>query len=212
MDPLKKNFVIRNMNRGDICKVVSLHMKYRPVEEAFLSRFGPEFVTDFMTAHYESELGGCFVMELDGEVIGYLTCTSDHTNLSRRILTRIGWRFIPKFLLGRYKITYGSLFETIKMSVFSISYSTKSRFNNLTIQAGFTELVIAEDFQGRGLGARMMETGFKFFKSKGIKRIQSPIYSKNEPSYRLHEKLGFNKFAEIKTPTHRMIIFVKEIR
>ena len=211
MNYSNREFMIRNMNRGDICRVVSLHMKYRPVEEAFLSRFGPEFITDFMIAHYESEPEGCFVIESDNELIGYLTCTSNHANLSKKVLTRIGCRFIPKFLLGQYKLTYGSLVETIKMGIFSISYSTKSKFNNLTIRAGFTELVIAKEFQGCGLGTKMMETGLKFFKSKGIKRIQSPIYSKNEPSYRLHEKLGFIKFTEIKTPTHRMIIFVKEI-
>lgn len=55
---------------------------------------------------------------------------------------------------------------------------------------------IHEDFKGKGIGKALYELLFRLLKLQGFRNVYAGITLPNEASVRIHEKCGFEKFAE----------------
>ncbi len=53
------------------------------------------------------------------------------------------------------------------------------------------ELVVDPEFQGLGLGKRLMERAFEFLRHRGFSRVALWVGEKNETAKKFYEKLGF---------------------
>ncbi len=54
---------------------------------------------------------------------------------------------------------------------------------------------IKKEFRNKGIGTKLIKHLIDFLKKKKVKEIESYAYTKNKPSLRVHEKLGFKKEA-----------------
>ena len=55
---------------------------------------------------------------------------------------------------------------------------------------------IHDDFKGRRMGAELYDVLFRILRLQGFRNVYAGITIPNEPSEKLHQKLGFEKFAE----------------
>jgi L-amino acid N-acyltransferase YncA len=55
---------------------------------------------------------------------------------------------------------------------------------------------IHEQFKGKGIGKKLYQLLFQLLKLQGFRTVYAVITLPNEPSTNLHEKCGFEKFAE----------------
>lgn len=61
----------------------------------------------------------------------------------------------------------------------------------------FTDLIIADDFLGRGYGNRAVDAIIRKFKAEGLRdRIEIQVHNSNQIAKRIYEKHGFVKTGE----------------
>jgi ribosomal protein S18 acetylase RimI-like enzyme len=57
---------------------------------------------------------------------------------------------------------------------------------------------IRDDFQGKGIGSKLMDNLIKLARKEGLKRIRLTVLADNYRAIRLYEKSGFKKIRYIK--------------
>ena len=64
-----------------------------------------------------------------------------------------------------------------------------------TVQLGtINNLFVLEEYRGKGIGKKLMETMMDAFKEKGINNFELYALNNNENALKLYEKLGFRKY------------------
>ena len=57
-------------------------------------------------------------------------------------------------------------------------------------------LGVADDFQGRGLGSRLMDSVMKAARERGLKKVLLTVVQYNQVAWKMYEKRGFVKYGE----------------
>ena len=60
--------------------------------------------------------------------------------------------------------------------------------------AHIPQIAVAREFQGRGLGAAMMDAAFKRLAEEGYREVSLTVTDVNSGAVRLYERLGFETF------------------
>ena len=64
-----------------------------------------------------------------------------------------------------------------------------------TVQLGtINNLFVLEEYRGKGIGKKLMETMMDAFKEKGINNFELYALNNNENALKFYEKLGFRKY------------------
>ena len=64
-----------------------------------------------------------------------------------------------------------------------------------TVQLGtINNLFVLEEYRGKGIGKKLMETMMDAFKEKGINNFELYALNNNEDALKFYEKLGFRKY------------------
>jgi L-amino acid N-acyltransferase YncA len=74
-----------------------------------------------------------------------------------------------------------------------IGWAALSPVSGCCVYGGVAEesVYVAESARGRGVGRRLLEDVIRRSEAAGIWTIQTGIFPENEPSLRLHERVGF---------------------
>lgn len=65
-----------------------------------------------------------------------------------------------------------------------------------TLVAKLDDVTIRDDWQGRGVGAAMLNSLSKYLKAHGCTRIDSACHRSNDGAWRFYERLGFRPLDE----------------
>jgi L-amino acid N-acyltransferase YncA len=108
------------------------------------------------------------------------TCDEDEQTLEERT----SW--FQQFN-DRYPIFVGEVSGQVAAYGCLFKYSPKSGYRFATENS----LYVHDDFQGKGLGRKMLVHLIEAAKANGLKYIEARIFSHNKKSLALHESLGF---------------------
>jgi len=64
------------------------------------------------------------------------------------------------------------------------------KFKKLRGNAYLT-IAVKEEYRGKGIGTLLMDTGERYAKDRGVRRIELEVFGKNEVAIKLYEKRGY---------------------
>src|SRR5436190_10987779 len=180
---------IRDATSADLAAMARIHA--RSGTPGLLTDLGESFLRDtYYAGLLASPLGRASVIEVDGNVAGFVTYSSDSGRLFGEIFRpRLGSALIalarasarrPRVLID--------FFETVR--------SVDRPETGSAIPAETVSLEVDPAFQGLGLGFLLFQTAVTKLQAAGSNRIKSRILSCNRAVERLHPPLGFVKASD----------------
>lgn len=149
-----------------------------------------EIVADFVTLYFtDYEPESCFVAEVNGRVIGYLTGATNITRLKSIFITKVAPKLGMKFLLG------GTIFR--KENLAFVSHWLLSFLKGEFKGQDFSKLYPAslhinlkKDFRGLGIGSRLIVAYLDYLVKKDIPGVH--LGTMSDKAGEFFEKAGFN--------------------
>ncbi len=155
-----------------------------------LSDLGEAFLRDvFYAGLLASPVGKALVMEIGGNVVGFVTYSPDSTRLFREIFRcRIGSTLLA---LARASLRKPRVSVDFAQTVFTVDKTGEGS----GIPAESVSLEIAPAFQGFGLGFLLLQLAVSELRAAGATRIKARILADNVAVERLYPPLGFRRGA-----------------
>lgn len=170
-----------------------------PVEAIFEDR--RLFIDIFMrpyTVHYAA---ACWIAEMDGQVIGYLTgCldTDSYTPVFRRALLRAAERT----LRGRYRLGPRTVRAGIGFVCEQISRRARPDF---TAYPAHLHINLIASYRGQGIGRQLMQAYLDQCRAAGIPGVHLSTTDQHTAAVHLYQKLGFTILHRHRSPYQSMV-------
>ncbi len=169
-----------------------------PVEEMMDDR--RLFIDAFVRVYTESYPHTCWVAEVDGEVVGYLTgCmdTKEQEKLTRRQLMRV----VANALRLRYRLGI----KTLKASLgFLLEVPVRPR-PELDRYPAHLHINVADGHRGRGLGKGLLSAFIEQCREAGLPGIHLSTSEMNTIAVPLYRKMGFKLLRQHISPFFTLV-------
>ena len=166
---------IRPAKPQDIVQI--RHICIETADESLRKNETAKRITALLFAQYyiEHETKNCFVLEADGEVVGYILCSTDIKRFSKAYRSDIFKE------VASLSILWGvaCLFIPLKYVMLQKKYPAHLHID------------ILKEYQSAGYGSELMQTLFAHLKKQNIKGLCLSCNAKNEKALRFYRKFGF---------------------
>jgi [ribosomal protein S18]-alanine N-acetyltransferase len=155
-------------------------------------------LADFVGLAYRAEPGAFLVAREAGRetVVGYTIATRDFPRLWQRAFLRGWWlTLVIRWIRGCYGLSLRTVSRVLRNKFFFLSHSRKGSKEKAgeAGKARILSLAVDPDYQGGGIGGRLLEEGFRVLKAAGQSRVSLEVRLDNERAYRLYTAKGFQK-------------------
>lgn len=148
-----------------------------------------------------------FVAEVQERVVGYIFAP---TNIKRLWLAALGEFFSLRWLLltimGDLRISFGAL-RILLANKFSFISSAKNQFQ---VNARILSLAVLPEFQGSGIGRKLVIKGLKYLSSMNVTEIRLEVRPENVAAVNLYASLGFNIVSNTWDSQGEWLIMIRE--
>jgi ribosomal protein S18 acetylase RimI-like enzyme len=147
----------------------------------------------FLAPYLDHDPQSCFVAEADGEPVGYILGSHDHTGLARSNWSRVYLPAVLNIIRGRYRIRW-----------MTIRYGLAAIFNTFPpVPRGRypadLHINILSRIRGRGVGRRLLEAYQNHLIRSGIRGVYLHTTDRNPFACQLYEKMGYSLLGTRKT-------------
>jgi ribosomal protein S18 acetylase RimI-like enzyme len=169
--------------------IAGLHI--RGINTGFISSLGIDFVTALYEAIAKSTSSFGYAVEDNNKVLGFVTFTTNLSNLYKSIIAKKGWRFAlllagKMFSLDKIKKVFETLF-----------YPSRIKSKMDVPSAELLSIAINPETCRRGLGTQLVKKGFEYCQKMGLDRVKVLVAADNEPANKLYLKCGFKLVGQI---------------
>jgi ribosomal protein S18 acetylase RimI-like enzyme len=154
------------------------------------------FIDIFMrpyTTHYPDT---CWVAEVDGDVVGYLTgCldTAHHAAMFRQAVLRAARRA----LLLHYRLGW----RTVRAGIgFAREMLARPPSPDLAAYPAHLHINVAASQRGQGLGRRLMDTYLDYCRAQHVPGVHLSTSERNHAALHLYRRLGFELLHRYRSP------------
>lgn len=170
---------IREITQKDVERVKYICKETVPHKENF-DETSLEIISNTYASYYvREESETCFGLEDDGELVGYIICSTSVKNFKKN--------FREKDLQVIKKLNKASYFENwfipFPYEVFRYTYPAHLHINLL------------DDYQGKGYGTKLLETLFEALRKRNVKGVMLLASAENEGAIRFYQRNGFKKIV-----------------
>jgi GNAT superfamily N-acetyltransferase len=140
----------------------------------------------------------CWVAEIDGEVIGYLTGCPDTASFTPRLHDALR-AAAGRTLRGRYRIRWRTLRAGI---AFVRELQRRPAMPTLRDYPAHLHLNLAAPYRGQGTGRRLMQAYLDQCRAAGLPGVHLTTSDQNRVALRLYAALGFQVLYCYSSPWH----------
>ena len=163
-------------------------------------------LADLFALARSAEPGSLLVAEAEGRVAGYVLAPAHTGRLQRAIFWRGSWlRLAGHWLAGRYGPRWRVLRLTLAGKLAFLRFSR--RFE--ACEARILSLAVHPDFQGRGLGRRLLEAGLAHLRAEGAPCVRLEVRPDNAPARCLYEQHGFQALGTYEDPQGPWLVMLQ---
>lgn len=190
--------LIRGMSFSDATVVARLH--HDRIGFGFLSSLGLGFLSTLYTGILTSGFGSCWVAELEGEVVGFVTATKDVSRLYKVVLKENRWRLILALLpsLASPRVWQYAL-ETLR-------YPSRQKHVQLP-PAEILSIVVGDRCAGGGIGRRLIDRALEHLWSQGVTDTKVAVAA-NLPANGFYRATGWELAGAMQNHGHLMNLYV----
>lgn len=156
---------MQKLQRSDIARVVMLHENELT---GFLSKLGKRFLTLFYRTSLSIPEMCTFVKKVDGNIVGFVTVTTETNGLYKRIFFQRPIHFV--WILLHHLLTHP--FDIA--SFFSLLHYPG--FSNTIPE--LLSLAVDRRFQRKGIGRELFEAGSEWFRRKNAQVFRISLYDR----------------------------------
>jgi GNAT superfamily N-acetyltransferase len=168
-----------------------------------LSDLGEGFLRDiFYGGLLASSLGNALVMEIDGNVAGFVTYSPDSGRLFSEIFRRRLGR--TSLALARASVRKPRVLLDFAQTVFAVGKAGEG----WDILPESVSLEIAPAYQGFGLGFVLLQAAVTSLRAAGATRIKARILADNRAVERLYPPLGFRRGPSFRLHGREWVLMV----
>jgi GNAT superfamily N-acetyltransferase len=164
---------------------------------------GEAFLRDvFYAGLLASSVGKALVIEIGGNVVGFVTYSPDSGRLFGEIFRRrMGSTLLA---LARASLHKPRVSVDFAQTVFTVDRTGEGS----DIQAESVSLEVASAFQGLGLGFLLLQSAVTDLRAAGATRIKARILEDNRAVERLYPPLGFRRGATFRLHGREWVLMV----
>lgn len=183
--------MILKANTESLSKIVEIHKEV--LRDTFASKVGKSFIYSLyhilLKNRPQSEV---FIYGDTYRVQGFIGLTKDRLKLNKTVNSKISFGQkvrIATFVL-LHPISICKLYSKLKLANF-IAKNYKAGFPSILT------LGVSHEFQGIGVGRRLIDRADKFFRRDGFLKYFVDTESSNKGAIKFYLKLGFRRIATI---------------
>jgi ribosomal protein S18 acetylase RimI-like enzyme len=192
-----EHLLLKKMTKRDIPAVVQVHQQ--SFVGFFLTFLGPTFLCELYTAVLIDPSGICFIVERQGNVIGFVIGTEQSVGLYRRLLYQRWWRFAVaavRPLLSRPAI----LLRLLR------AFSAHAAATQVNKRGTLMSIAVLPDRQYSGVGKMLVKAFLQEAAHRGLYQVDlTTDRDHNEAANRFYQKLGFVCTRSFTTPEGRVM-------
>lgn len=170
---------IRQAKQEDIERVKYICIQTADEKAKTDKATGDIIANTYSTYYVREEPEGCFVLEDEGLVVGYIICSTDVKKF-KRLFRKVDLKEIKKI---KNAAGIENWFIPVPYMIFKSIYPAHLHINLL------------EDYQGKGYGTELMNTLLSFLREKGVKGVMLLAAESNKGAVRFYKKHGFKIFV-----------------
>ena len=171
-----------------------------------LTDLGEPFLRDvFYAGLLASPLGHALVIEVGGNVAGFVTFSPDSETLFSDIFRhRLGatLRASTRASVRRPRIAIDFV-ETV--------FNVRGGGEGADIRAESVSLQVAPAFQGLGLGFLLLQSGVDALRASGVMRIKARVLAENRAVERLYPPLGFMRGSQFRLHGRDWVLWTLDV-
>lgn len=159
-----------------------------PIENLFSDR---EIVADLVTRYYtEFEPQSCWVAEVGGKVVGYLTAAIETRQFARHMVWHIA---LPAILraIGRGALFRMETWRMVQAGVRNIRSQTRRLHADLDGFPAHVHINLLREVRGLGTGSELMGTFLNHAASFGVPGVHATVRADHPGGRRFFERMGF---------------------
>ncbi len=175
------------------------------VEHARAGDAAKQGMQDLFRLALTAEPGALIVAVCSKQVVGYILASRNVSRLRWSALWRGQWlRILWRWLTGRYRIGWRTL-RTIAADKLAFLRGAHQCSRH---QARILSVAVHPDYQGKGVGRKLLEAGLRYLRNKGVRAVRLEVRPDNAVARHLYEKAGFRPCGEYADSQGRWLIMV----
>ncbi len=175
------------------------------VEHARAGDAAKQGMQDLFRLALTAEPGALIVAVCREQVVGYILASRNVSRLRWSALWRGQWlRILWRWLTGRYRIGWRTL-RTIAADKVAFLRGAQLCGSH---QARILSVAVHPDYQGKGVGRKLLEAGLRYLRNKGVRAVRLEVRPDNAAARHLYEKAGFQPRGEYADSQGRWLIMV----
>jgi ribosomal protein S18 acetylase RimI-like enzyme len=169
----------------------------------------PALPADLFRIAFDAEPLALIVAVVDSEVAGYILAPSKFSHLfSAAVMHRDVYETFWRWITGRYGIGV----RPVVIAARNWFYLWReSREGRVQVEARILSVAVDPDFQGCGIGTRLVQLGLEYLKSVGSDKVRLEVRPANIPAKHVYEKLGFEPVGHTRDTQGEWLIMVKDM-
>ena len=174
-------------NKNEYRIVAQLHMK--EIEMGFLSSLGLSFLTNLYEFINNDKESCVLVARENGQVKGFIAGTSNIHKMYKRIIVKKWGKLLIPILQYLINIkVFKKIFETV---IYGIKKEKKISPDNYC-EAELLSIVVGDEFQGEGIGKKLLKELETFFRHHEIKKYKVVTYISDSKSNGFYNACQFS--------------------
>ncbi|MBC7257570.1 MAG: GNAT family N-acetyltransferase, partial [Chloroflexi bacterium] len=154
----------------------------------------------------DAEAEGFFVAEVEERLVGYVICVSRPGRLwLTAVRPRHAFRMLCRLLAGRYGIGLRGL---MRLGADRIRFWLSHMKCSGERGAQILSIAVHPNFQGQGLGRRLMQAALGYLRSAGARQVKLEVRPQNSPALRLYERIGFRPVGTVRDSRGPWLVMV----
>lgn len=182
--------MIRPATKKDLLCISDIYIKAFPdsINHIFPERPTKQGVQLVFRTVLRAEPQAFFVAEVQGRVVGYIFAPANIKRLWWAALYEfLTFRWLVLLLTGDLRISFCAL-RILLANKFSFISAARNQFQ---VRARILSLAVLPEFQGSGIGRKLVEEGLKYLFNRNVSKIRLEVRPENIPAVNLYEGLGF---------------------
>lgn len=200
--------VCRAAEAGDLPGVAEVFTAAFPESVRHVSGNAPEIgvLADLFALARCAEPGSLLVAEADGRIAGYVLAPAHMSLLQRAAFRHGSWlRLVGHWLAGRYGPRWRVVRRTLAGKLAFLRFSRRFA----SCEARILSIAVHPDFQGRGLGRKLLEAGLGYLRAEGAPCVRLEVRPDNDPARHLYEQYGFVALGTYEDPQGTWLVMVQ---
>jgi LmbE family N-acetylglucosaminyl deacetylase/ribosomal protein S18 acetylase RimI-like enzyme len=205
------DILIRPARREDLAGLAQVFVAAFPESVAHVagSLSTTHGLEDMFALMLDAEPAALQVAEQDGRLAGYVLSPSRTSRLRSVAIwhghvLRSAWRW----LTGQYGVRWRAIFTSLGDK---LTFLRSARVGERS-EARILSLAVHPDYQGQGLGKRLLAAGLDYLRSQGVPAVRLEVRPDNGPAKHLYLEAGFQEVGTYSDAQGPWLVMIKRFQ